>query len=218
MVPRVLKRLRIPPAPQRARCTWRRFLRTRAPAMLACDFFHVDCTVTVRRGCVFVVIEVSTRRIHVLGVTAHPDGARAVRQARNLLMDLGERGGGFGFLVRDRAGQFTGAFDVALPGAAIEVVKIPPRGPRASACAGRRVRTARSGLTGRMLITGSRHLRPVVEDYAAHCSQHRPHRARNLRPPDCDEITPIAAAGLTTARIRRRRALGGLIHEYERAA
>ena len=142
-VRRVLKRLRIPPAPQRTRSTWRQFLSTQASTMLACDFFHVDCAVTLRRGCVFFVIEVSTRHVLVLGVTAHPDGTWTVRQARNLLMDLGERAGRFRFLVRDRAGQFTGAFDVALSGAGIEVVKIPPRSPRANAYAERWVRTAR---------------------------------------------------------------------------
>jgi len=217
-VRRVLKRLRIPSAPQRTRSTWRQFLRTQASTMLACDFFHVDCAVSLRRVYVFFVIEVSTRHVHVLGVTAHPDGAWTVQQARNLLMDLGERAGRFRFLVRDRAGQFTEAFDVALSGAGIEVVKIPQRSPRANAYAERWVRTARSELTDRMLITGPRHLRAVLEEYAAHYNQHRPHRARNLRPPDCDEITPIAPTDLTTARIRRRKVLGGLIHEYERAA
>ena len=89
----VLKRLRIPPAPQRDHSTWQRFLRTQAATMLACDFFHVDCAVTLRRLYVFFVIEAGTRHVHVLGVTANPDGAWTIQQARNLLMDLGEWAG-----------------------------------------------------------------------------------------------------------------------------
>lgn len=93
--------------------------------MLACDFFHVDGVITVRRVYVFFVMEeVDTRHIHLWGVTAYPDGMWTVQQARNLLMDLGERTAGFRFLVRDRAGQFTKAFDAVLATAGIEVVKI----------------------------------------------------------------------------------------------
>ncbi len=92
----------------------------------------------------FSVIEVDTRHVHVLGVTPHPDGAWTVQLARNLLMDRGERGARFRFLVRDRAGQFTEAFDAVLAGAGINVVKIPPPSPRANAHAKRWVRTARS--------------------------------------------------------------------------
>jgi putative transposase len=214
----VLKRLRIPPAPQRARSTWRQFLRTQATTMLACDFFHVDCAVTLRRLYVFFVLEVGTRHVHVLGVTAHPDGAWTVQQARNLLMDLGGRAGRFRFLVRDRAGQFTEAFDAVLSAAGIEVAKIPPRSPAANAYAEHWVRTVRAEVTGRMLIAGPRHLRAVLDDYATHYNRHRPHRARNLRPPDRDDITMATTTDLTTARIRRRKVLGGLTHEYERAA
>jgi putative transposase len=214
-VRRILKSLRIPPAPQRSRTTWRQFLRSQASTMLACDFFHVDCVVTLRRVYVFFVIEVGTRHVRVLGVTAHPDGAWTVQQARNLLMDLGERATWFRFLIRDRAGQFTEAFDAVLSAAGIKVVKIPPRSPRANAYAERWVRTARAEVTDRMLIAGPRHLRAVLDEYVAHYNQHRPHRAIDLRPPDGGD-TPVA--DLATARIRRRKVLGGLINEYERAA
>jgi putative transposase len=217
-VRRVLKRLRIPPAPQRARTTWRQFLRTQAATMLACDFFTVDCAVTLRHLYVFFVIEVGSRHVHVLGVTAHPDGAWTVQQARNLLMDLGERATRFRFLIRDRAGQFTGAFDAVLSAAGIEAVRIPPRSPRANAYSERWVRTARVECTDRMLIAGPRHLRAVLDEYVAHYNRRRPHRARNLRPPDCDLLIAVPVTGPEMERIRRRNVLGGLIHEYERAA
>jgi putative transposase len=105
-----------------------------------------------------------------------------------------------------------------LSAAGIQVVKIPPRSPRANAYAERQVLTVRSEVTDRMLIAGPRHLRVVLGEYATHDNRHRPHRARNLRPPDSDEIIMAAATDLAVARIRRRRVLGGLISEYQRAA
>jgi putative transposase len=217
-VRRVLRRLRIPPAPQRSRDTWRQFLRTQAETMLACDFFHVDCAVTLRRLYVFFVVVVGSRHVHVLGVTAHPDGAWTAQQARNLLMDLGERAARFRFLVRDRAGQFTDAFDAVLAAEGIEVVKIAPRSPRANAFSERWVRTVRAECTDRMLIMGERHLRAVLDEYVTHYNGHRPHRGRDLRPPDHDDASPAPVTGLASARIRRRNVLGGLIHEYQQAA
>jgi transposase InsO family protein len=132
-------------------------------------------------------------------------------------MDLGEHANRFRFLVRDRAGQFTEAFDAVLSAAGIEVVKIPPRSPRANCYSERWVHTVRSEVTDRMLIGGPRHLRAVLEKYVEHFNQHRPHRARNLRPPDHHPGTPAPVTDLT-ARIRRRKVLRGLIHEYQRAA
>ena len=136
------------------------------------------------------VIDVSSRYVHVLGVTGHPDGAWTTQQARNLLMDLRERAGRFRFLIRDRAGQFTEAFDPVFASAGIEVVKIPLRSPKANAYAERWVRTVRAEVTDRMLIAGPRHLHTVLDQRAVHYNKHRPHRARNLRPPRGDEMAP----------------------------
>lgn len=108
--------------------------------------------------------------------------------------------------------------DVVLAAAGIEVVKIPPRSPRANAYSERRVRTARSEVTGRMLIAGPRHLRAVLDEYVAHYNHHRPHRARNLRPPDHDDSSTAPVTDLAAGQIRRQGVLGGLIREYKRAA
>ena len=182
--------------------------------MLAADFFHVDCAVTFQRLYCLFVIEVGSRYVHILGVTANPDGSWTTQQIRNLLMDLGDRAADFRFLVRDRAGQFTEVFDAVLAAAGIEAVKIPPRSPRANAYAERFVLTARTEVTDRMLVFGQRHLRTILAQYEAHYNGCRPHRSRQLRPPRPDH--PVA--DLSQARIQRRPVLGGLISEYERVA
>jgi putative transposase len=212
---RVLKALKIPPAPERQTdVSWRKFLHAQASTMLATDFFHVDCAVTLRRLYCLFVVEVGSRSVHVLGVTANPDGPWTTQQIRNLLMDLGDRAADFRFLIRDWAGQFTASFDAVLAGVGIEVVKIPPRCPRANAYAERFVLTVRTEVTDRMLIFGERHLRAILAEYEAHYNGRRPYRSRQLRPPRSDH----PAAGLSRERIHRRAVLGELISEYERAA
>jgi putative transposase len=211
----VLKALKIPPAPQRRTDTaWRQFLHAQAATIVATDFFHVDCAVTLQRLYCLFVIEVGSRYVHILGVTANPDGPWTVQQIRNLLMDLGDRAPGFRFLIRDRAGQFTAAFDAVLADAGTDVVKIPPRSPRANAYAERFVLTARTEVTDRILIFGERHLRTILNEYAAHYNGRRPHRSLQLHPPRPDH--PVA--DLSRQRIKRCPVLGGLINEYEQAA
>ena len=187
---RVLRMLKIPPAPKRhTDTTWRQFLHTQAATMLATDFFHVDCAVTLQRLYCLFVMEVGSRSVHILGVTANPDGRWTAQQIRNLLMDPGERAACFRFLIRDRAGQFSVSFGAVLAGAGIEVIKIPPRSPKANAYAERFVLTARTEVTDRMLIFGERHLRRVLAQYEAHYNGRRPHRGRQLRPPVPDHLS-----------------------------
>jgi transposase InsO family protein len=142
--------------------------------------------VTLKRVYVLFAVELETRYVHLLGVTANPDGAWTAQAARNFLMDLGERAQEFKVLLRDRGGQFTGTFDHVLAGAGIEVVKTPPQCPRANAYAERWIRILRGELTDRMLILGIRHLRRVLAEYLRHYNETPPPpqpRPRATRPP-----------------------------------
>jgi transposase InsO family protein len=210
----ILQRAGVDPAPKRTALTWRQFLRAQAKGVLAVDFFTVD-TVFLKRLYVLFVIEVATRRVHVLGVTAHPMGEWVAQQARNLLMGLDDRVSRFRFLVRDRDTKFTAAFDAVFVAEGIEVLRTPVRAPQANAYAERWVGTVRREVLDRMLILGCRQLQAVLAEYVDHYNGHRPHRALGQAPPLGPAEPPVV---LTTRRVLRRDRLGGLIHEYAQVA
>jgi transposase InsO family protein len=210
----ILHRAGVDPAPTRSAVSWRQFLRAQARGVLAVDFFTVD-TVLLQRLYVLFVLEVASRRVHVLGVTAQTTGERVTQQARNLFMELEDRVGRFRFLLRDRDAKFTAAFDSVVAAEGIQVLRTPVRAPRANAYAERWVGTVRREVLDRMLILGCRQLRSVLADYADHCNGHRPHRALGQASPlGPGEPVVLLPAGRVVPRDR----LGGLIHEYAQVA
>ena len=201
----ILHRAGVEPAPKRSVLTWRQFLRAQAKSVVAVDFFTVD-TVFLQRLYVLFVLEVGTRRVHVLGVTAHPAAEWVTQQARNLLMGLEDRVGPFRWLIRDRDAKFTAAFDAVFAAEGIRVLRTPVRAPRANAYAERWVGTVRRELLDRMLIVGCRQLRWVLAEYADHYNGHRPHRALGQAPPLGSAEPPVIPAawkGCPTRSTRR---------------
>jgi transposase InsO family protein len=210
---KIMKKAGLDPAPRRSGPAWRQFLSAQARAILAVDFAHVD-TVFLRRLYVLVVVEHDRRRVHIAGITAHPTQSWVTQQARNLLMELGDRADRFRFLIRDRDSKFTAAFDAVFAGADMRIIRTPVRAPRANAIAERFIGTLRRECLDHLLIIGPRHLDVVLREYVQHFNAHRPHRSLDQRPPAGG--TPPRSD--TTVRPLRRDRLGGLIHEYVQVA
>ncbi len=216
LVRNVLRGAGIPPAPQRGQLGWRSFLRQHGATMLACDFLTVD-TVLLRRLYVLVFICVGSRRIEYVACTSNPDGAWMLQQARNLLMNLDERGQRPRFLIHDRDAKFSHAFDAIFHGEGVRVIRTPVQAPNANAHLERWVGSVRRECLDRLLIFSRRQLEHVLRIYVRHYNEYRPHRALDLQAPDPrHESAGHGTVSLTS--IRRHDLLGGLIHEYEAAA
>jgi putative transposase len=214
----ILRDAGIDPGPDRTTATWAGFLRSQAGALLACDFFE---TVTVTGAHLFVlaVIEHATRRITVLGATAHPTAAWVAQAARNLVMDLQDAGSRARLLIRDRDGKFPALFNEVLKDAGIEIVLSGVQMPRMNSIMERWVLTCRRELLDRTLIWNQAHLLHALREFEQFYNAHRPHQgignARPLRalPPPNPELTATARL-----HVHRHDRLGGIFHEYQHAA
>jgi len=193
------------------------FLTAQARGILAAGFVHVD-TVLLRRICALVVIEHSTRRAQLAGITAHPDGAGTTQAARNFLMDLGQRAASVKFLLRDRAGQSTASFDDVFTAESIRIVASPPQAPKANAICERMIATLRREVLDRLLIVNEQHLRRVLTQCLAHYNTARPHRSLGQLTPAQADTGPPEPVNLADHRIRRKQVLSGLTNEYYIAA
>ena len=214
----ILKDAGIDPAPDRTSSTWATFLRSQGQAIIAADFFET-VTLTGARLYVLAVIEHASRRIRVLGATAHPTAAWVVQAVRNLVMDLEDAGCEFRYLIRDRDGKYPALFDAIPADAGIEVVLTGVRIPRMNSIMERWIQACRHELLDRTLIWNQAHLLHALREYEHHHNTHRPHRGiANSRPlrPLPEPITEPAA--LARFRIRRHDRLGGILHEYDQAS
>jgi putative transposase len=178
----LLRRHGLGPAPRRSGPTWSQFLRAQARGILACDFFTVE-TVFLKTLHVLFFIELGTRRVHLAGVTAHPDSAWVSQQARNLSFDHLPHGVPFRFLIRDRDSKYVSSFDEVFRTDGTQVICTPIRAPRANAFAERWVRTVRAECLDWVLILGRPHLERVLDVYLEHYNRERPHRGLDLGTP-----------------------------------
>ncbi len=208
----------IDPAPERSSTTWADFLRSQAEALLACDFFET-VTLSGARLHVLAVIEHASRRIRILGATAHPTASWAAQAAKNLVMDLDDADCRARFLIRDRDGKFPDLFDAILADAGIDVVLSGVRMPRMNSIMERWVQTCQRELLNRTLIWNQSHLLHALREFEQFYNGHRPHQgianARPLQPLPGPLVVPDQIASLD---IRRRDGLGGVLHEYHHAA
>jgi transposase InsO family protein len=213
----ILKAEDIDPAPDRGATTWADFLRAQADALLACDFIET-VTLTGQRQYILAVIEHATRRVRILGTTAHPTSNWVTQAARNLVMDLEEAGATVRYLIRDRDAKYPVLFDQILADAGIQGVLTGVRMPRMNSVMERWVQTCRHELLDRTLIWNETHLRRALHEFEQHYNAHRPHQAMNQAAPLRDLPQPLEPGQITRLDIRRRDRLGGVIHEYRHAA
>jgi putative transposase len=212
----ILNSAGIDPAPRRAGPTWKQFLATQARGIIAADFFHID-TALGKRLYALVFLEHGTRRLHIAGVTAHPTQDWTTQQARNLTTDTSTRLSSLRFLLRDRDTKYSTAFDAVFRAEDMDILTSAPQAPKMNAHCERVIRTLRSDVCDQVLILNEAHAREVLTEYQRHYNRHRPHQAREQRPPEGHQ-QPDRADEANARTLLRTRVLNGLINEYRYAA
>jgi putative transposase len=165
-----------------------------------------------------VFICIGSRRIEYVASTSNPDGAWMLQQARNLLMDLDDRGQRHRLLIHDRDAKFSRAFDAIFHSDGVRVIRTPIQAPNANAHIERWVGSARRECLDQILIFSRRQLERVLSIYVQHYNERRPHRALHLEAPDPSTLASTQSEPTAATAIRQRDLLGGLIHEYEATA
>jgi len=212
----ILKANGIEPAPdRRKRTTWRQFLRSNWSCLAAADFFTVD--VWTCRGLVtyyvLFVMQLSTRRVHIAGITRNPNECWMMQVAKNLTDPIDGFLRDKRFLIIDRDSKFSAAFRHLLSAAGVRPVRLPPRSPNLNAYAERFVRSIKENCIERLIFFGERSLRYAVDEYIEHYHEERPHQGIGNRPPVTTETESDPAYAIDC-----REWLGGLLRAYHRRA
>jgi len=215
-VANILKRHGIEPAPERSRkTTWKEFLTQHWDMIVAADFFTVEVWTAsgLQRFVVLFFIELSTRRVEIVGIHREPDSAWVVQCARQLTDPDDGCLRGKRFLLHDRDARFTAAFADTLSAAGVETVRLPARSPNLNAYAERFVRTIRESCLDQLILVGERSLRTAVHEFVQHYHHERNHQGmRNQL------LFPIERTGASDGPMACRARLGGLLKYYDRPA
>jgi transposase len=215
----ILKIHGVDPAPDRTTITLAVFLRSQAEAILAMDFIET-VTLTGQRQYILAAIHHASRRVRILGTTAHPTHAWVTQAIRNLLMDLEDNGNllQVRFLIRDRDAKYPALIDEILSNAGTTTVLTGVRMPRMNTITERWVKTLRTELLDRTLIWNETHLRHALRAYEHHYNLHRTHRSLAAAAPLQALPQALEPDRIGRLAIRRHDRLGGIIHEYRHVA
>jgi hypothetical protein len=207
----VLDRNDIVPAPVRyGSIGWKTMMNHYKKQLLACDFFTIE-TIFLRTVYVLVFIELGTRRVHLAGISSHPDGRWVAQQARQLVWQFDKADTNFLCLIRDNDSKYTESFDTVFESQQTHIIPTPIRAPNANAYMERWVRTVREEALDHILIINGAHLRRVLNEYLTYYNARRPHQG-------LEQQSPIPRPEpMTTGKVNRRQILGGILNDYFRS-